>query len=42
MRQPGWGPHLPDGRRTLILMADNNFDVLETTWVVALAWGRRR
>lgn len=32
-----WGPTLADGRRILLVVADNNFNPLETTWVVALA-----
>ena len=33
-----WGPRLPDGRRTLILVADDNFNPEETTQFLAFAW----
>lgn len=32
-----WGPELPDGRQTLILVSDNNFDDLLPTRFLALA-----
>jgi len=32
-----WGPKLPDGRRTLILVSDNNFSASQITQVVAFA-----
>ncbi len=36
----GWrgAPRLPDGRRTLILVADDNFNPEETTQFLAFAW----
>ena len=32
-----YGPDLPDGRRTLVLVSDNNFNPLQITQVIALA-----
>lgn len=32
-----WGPRLPSGERTLILVSDNNFNDSQTTQIVALA-----
>lgn len=32
-----WGPTLPDGRRTLVLVSDDNFNPLQVTQLVALA-----
>ncbi|PZS09761.1 MAG: 3-phytase [Acidimicrobiales bacterium] len=32
-----WGPLLPDGSRTLILVSDNNFSTQQVTQVIALA-----
>jgi 3-phytase len=32
-----WGPTLPDGRRTLLVMVDNNFSKRETTELVVFA-----
>lgn len=32
-----WGPELPDGRRTLVLIADDNFSPLQRTQVLAFA-----
>jgi hypothetical protein len=31
-----FGPELPDGSRTLVLVSDNNFNPLEKTQIVAL------
>ena len=31
-----WGPSLPDGRRVLLLVSDNNFNPAETTQLIAL------
>ena len=31
-----WGPALPDGRRVLLLVSDNNFNQAETTQLIAL------
>jgi len=31
------GPRLPDGRRTLVLVSDNNFNNLEITQFIAFA-----
>ena len=31
-----WGPPLPDGRRVLLLVSDNNFNPAEVTQFVAL------
>lgn len=34
-----WGPRLPDGRRTLWLIADDNFNpAQQRSWILALAW----
>jgi hypothetical protein len=35
-----WGPRLPDGRRTLVLMSDNNFSAAQVTQLLAFAVGR--
>ncbi len=32
-----WGPPLPDGRRTLLVMVDNNFSKKELTELVVFA-----
>jgi hypothetical protein len=32
-----WGPTLPDGERTLLLVSDNNFSASQITQVIALA-----
>jgi endonuclease/exonuclease/phosphatase family metal-dependent hydrolase len=32
-----WGPPLPDGRRSLVMIADNNFNPLQRTLVLAFA-----
>lgn len=32
-----WGPKLPDGERSLILVSDNNFSATQVTQFVALA-----
>jgi hypothetical protein len=32
-----WGPRLPDGRRTLVLVSDNNFNPAQVTQIIALA-----
>ena len=32
-----WGPALPDGERTLLLVSDNNFSAAQITQVIALA-----
>ena len=32
-----WGPRLPDGERTLLLVSDNNFNAGQITQVIALA-----
>jgi hypothetical protein len=33
-----WGPPLPGGSRTLVVVSDNNFELLQQTQVVALRW----
>jgi hypothetical protein len=33
-----FGPELPDGSRTLVLVSDNNFEPLQKTQIVALRW----
>ena len=33
-----WGPPLPDGSRTLVLVSDNNFELVQQTQIVALRW----
>ncbi len=33
-----FGPNLADGSRTLVLVSDNNFELLQQTQVVALRW----
>ena len=33
-----FGPDLPDGSRTLVLVSDNNFEPLQKTQIVALRW----
>jgi hypothetical protein len=33
-----WGPPLPGGARTLVVVSDNNFELLQQTQVVALRW----
>ncbi len=35
-----FGPDLPDGSRTLVLVSDNNFEPLQKTQIVALRWRR--
>lgn len=37
-----WGPRLPDGRRVLLLVSDNNFNPAEVTQFVALSEERDR
>jgi hypothetical protein len=37
-----WGPDLPDGDRTLVLVADDNFEPLQQTQLVALRVHERR
>lgn len=37
-----WGPPLPDGRRVLLLVSDNNFNPAEVTQFVALSEERSR
>lgn len=37
-----WGPPLPDGRRVLLLVSDNNFNPAEVTQFIALSEGRGR
>ena len=32
-----WGPRLPDGRRTLVAVSDDNFNPLQRSWVAILA-----
>lgn len=32
-----WGPRLPDGRRTLVAVSDDNFNPLQRNWVAILA-----
>ena len=32
-----WGPRLPDGRRTLVAVSDDNFNPLQRSWVTVLA-----
>lgn len=32
-----WGPHLPDGRRTLLMLSDDNFSAEQTTQLLAFA-----
>jgi hypothetical protein len=32
-----FGPRLPDGRPTLIMVSDNNFNAFQTTQFIALA-----
>jgi len=32
------GPRLADGSRTLVLVSDNNFELLQQTQIVALRW----
>jgi hypothetical protein len=32
-----WGPDLPDGRRTLLILSDNNFNPLQVTQLLAFA-----
>jgi hypothetical protein len=32
-----WGPRLPSGERTLVLVSDDNFDSRQVTQVIALA-----
>jgi hypothetical protein len=36
-----FGPDLPDGSRTLVLVSDNNFELLEQTQLVALRFSSR-
>ena len=31
-----WGPRLPDGRRTLVAVSDDNFNPLQRNWIVVL------
>ncbi|HKI06736.1 MAG TPA: esterase-like activity of phytase family protein [Thermoanaerobaculia bacterium] len=33
-----WGPPLPDGSPTLVLVSDNNFELLQQTQIMALRW----
>jgi hypothetical protein len=35
-----WGPRPPDGRRTLVLVSDNNFSAAPVTQLLAFAVGR--
>jgi hypothetical protein len=37
-----WGPPLPDGRRVLLLVSDNNFNPAEVTQFIALSEERGR
>ena len=37
---PGVGPLLPDGRQSLVLVSDDNFNRSQTTRVVVLAVAR--
>ena len=34
-----FGPNLPDGRRTLVIVSDNNFSAGQFTQLIALAAG---
>jgi hypothetical protein len=34
-----FGPNLPDGRRTLVIVSDNNFSAVQFTQFIALAAG---